>query len=66
MISTIDLDVELLTIRQAKAYLKCSHVFLWKRRNEGKIESVKAGSKVLIPKASIDSYLKIHKKGGVF
>lgn len=50
---------QLLTIKQAQGYLKCSHVFLWKRRNEGKIQTVHAGKKILIPKASIDAYLQL-------
>lgn len=62
MLSTKDLNTELLTIKQAKAYLKCSHVFLWKRRNEGKIQSVHAGKKVLILKSSIDAFLQLDPK----
>jgi len=52
------LNDQLLTIKQATGYLKCSHVFLWKRRLEGKIQTKHAGKKVLIPKASIDAYLQ--------
>lgn len=51
------LNQQLLTIEQAKDYMKCSTVFLWQRRKEGKIKTVHANSKVLIPKASIDAYL---------
>ncbi len=54
---------ELLTIEQAKNYLKCSAVFLWKKRKEGKIKAVNAGKKVLYPKSALDSYLQL-KKGG--
>ena len=50
---------ELLTIEQARQYLKCSAVFLWKRRREGKITAVNAGKKVLYPKSSLDSYLQL-------
>lgn len=57
-----DLDSELLTIKQAKSYLKCSHVFLWKRRKEGKIKAVNAGRKVLLVKASLDAYLNLTGK----
>ena len=57
-----ELNSELLTINQAKEYLKCSHVFLWKRRKENKIKSVNAGKKVLIIKASIDEYLNLKKE----
>lgn len=62
MLSTSDLSTELLTIKQAQSYLKCSHVFLWKRRKEGKIKSVNAGKKVLLSKVSIDAYLKLNKE----
>ena len=62
MLISTDLDKELLTIEQAKAYMKCSHVFLWKRRKEGKIQTVHAGKKVLLPKASIDAYLNLYPK----
>jgi hypothetical protein len=63
MQSTTHLNTELLTINQAKAYLKCSHVFLWKRRKEGLIKSVLLGNKkVLICKASIDAFLKLNHK----
>ena len=40
--------------------MKCSHVFLWKRRNEGKIQTIHAGKKVLLTKASNDAYLQIN------
>ena len=60
---TDELNNQLLTIEQAKAYIKCSHVFLWKRRKEGKIQTVHAGKKVLLPKASIDAFLKLKEKG---
>jgi len=56
---------ELLTISQAAKYLKCSTVFIWKRRKEGKLESVGAGKKILIRMSSIDAYLN-QKKGGMF
>lgn len=62
MFNTTNLNTELLTISQAKEYLKCSHVFLWKRRKEGKIKSVNAGKKVLIVKASVDEYLNLNSK----
>ncbi|SFP92284.1 Helix-turn-helix domain-containing protein [Parafilimonas terrae] len=62
MLNTTNLNEDLITIAQAKGYLKCSHVFLWKRRKEGKIKSVNAGKKVLIVKASIDEYLNLHSK----
>lgn len=43
-------------------YLKCSQVFLWKRRKEGKIKSVNAGKKVLIVKSSVDEFLNNKNK----
>lgn len=58
--NTDTLNQQLLTIKQAKAYMKCSHVFLWKRRREGKIITVHAGKKILLPKASIDAYLQFN------
>ena len=54
------INQQLLTIKQAQGYMKCSHVFLWKRRNEGKIQTIHAGKKVLLTKASIDAYLQIN------
>jgi hypothetical protein len=62
MTTTTNLETELLTINQAKSYMKCSHVFLWKRRKEGLIKTINAGKKVLIPKSSIDAYLKINQQ----
>ena len=56
------LSTELLTIKQAQDYMKCSHVFLWKKRKEGLIKTIHAGKKVLLPKSSLDSYLKIEKE----
>ncbi|HMT75793.1 MAG TPA: helix-turn-helix domain-containing protein [Chitinophagaceae bacterium] len=55
---------ELMTDEQAREYLKCSSVFLWKRRKEGKIKAVNAGKKILYPKSSLDSYLQLKTKGG--
>jgi hypothetical protein len=52
---------ELLTSEQAKDYLKCSSVFLWKKRKEGKIQAVNAGKKVLYPKSTLDSFLHLKK-----
>lgn len=62
MLNITEINAELLTISQAREYLKCSHVFLWKRRKEGKIKSVNAGKKVLIIKSSIDEYLNLYPK----
>lgn len=53
---------ELLTDQQAKEYLKCSSVFLWKKRKEGKIKAVNAGKKVLYPKSSLDRFLQLKTK----
>ncbi|MBD0332749.1 MAG: helix-turn-helix domain-containing protein [Chitinophagaceae bacterium] len=50
---------ELYTDPQARAYLKCSSVFLWKKRKEGKIKAVNAGKKLLYPKSSLDNYLQL-------
>ncbi|MBK8808674.1 MAG: helix-turn-helix domain-containing protein [Bacteroidales bacterium] len=55
---------ELFTDAQARKYLKCSSVFLWKRRKEGKIIAVNAGKKILYPKSSLDSYLQLKTTGG--
>jgi hypothetical protein len=54
---------ELFTDQQARKYLKCSSVFLWKKRKEGKITAVNAGKKVLYPKSALDNFLQL-KKGG--
>ena len=50
---------ELFTDEQARKYLKCSGVFLWKRRKEGKIPAVNAGKKILYPKSGLDKYLQL-------
>jgi excisionase family DNA binding protein len=55
---------ELLTDEQAREYLKCSSVFLWKKRKEGKIRAVNAGKKVLYPKSNLDGYLQLKTKKG--
>lgn len=55
---------ELYTLDEAKKYMKCSSVFLWKKRKEGKINAVNAGKKVLYPKSSLDSYLQLKTKRG--
>ena len=57
-----ELSLQLLTIKQTQEYMKCSHVFIWNRRNEGLIETVRAGRKILIPKASIDKFLQLNKE----
>lgn len=49
----------LMTVEEASQYLKCSQVFLWKKRKEGKIIAVNAGKKVLYPKSSLDAYLQL-------
>lgn len=54
---------ELMTDEQAREYLKCSSVFLWKKRKEGKIKAVNAGKKILYPKSNLDNFLQL-KKGG--
>jgi hypothetical protein len=53
---------ELFTGEQAMDYMKCSSVFLWKKRKEGKISAVNAGKKVLYPKSSLDQYLQLKNK----
>ncbi len=53
---------DLFTTEQATDYLKCSSVFLWKRRKEGKIAAVNAGKKILYPKSSLDNYLQLKTK----
>lgn len=53
---------ELFTDEQAREYLKCSSVFLWKKRKEGKITAVNAGKKVLYPKSVLDCYLQLKTK----
>lgn len=53
---------ELFTDQQAKDYLKCSSVFLWKKRKEGKIKALNAGKKLLYPKSSLNDYLQLKAK----
>ena len=53
---------ELYTDAEAKKYLKCSSVFLWKKRKEGKIKAVNAGKKLLYPKSVLDNYLQLKRK----
>jgi excisionase family DNA binding protein len=55
---------KLLTYNEAAAYMRCSKVFIWKRRKEGKLAFIRAGSKVLFQKSAIDSYLNINNRGG--
>ena len=55
---------ELLTIEQARQYLKCSAVFLWKKRKEGKIKAVNAGKKVLYSKSELNNYVQLNPKRG--
>lgn len=59
-----ELSKELLTCNQAAEYLKCSLVFLWQKRKDGTLKYVKAGSKILIKKSSIDEFLGLDKKEG--
>lgn len=54
----------LLTYDEAAAYMRCSKVFIWRRRKEGKLAFIQAGSKVLFQKSAIDAYLNIPKQGG--
>ena len=53
---------ELLTTTEAAKYLRCSSVFLWKKRKEGLIKTVNAGTKVLFPKSSLIAFLQITKE----
>ena len=62
MINNIQLKDQLLTIKQAQGYMKCSHVFLWKQRKAGLIQTIHAGKKVLLPKSSLDNYLQLNKE----
>jgi hypothetical protein len=55
---------ELFTEQQAEEYCKCSAVFLWKKRKEGKINAVNAGRKILYPKSSLDCFLQLKTKKG--
>jgi hypothetical protein len=55
---------ELLTDEQAREYLKCSSVFLWKKRKEGKIKALNAGKKILYPKSNLDNYIQLKTKKG--
>jgi excisionase family DNA binding protein len=48
---------KLLTLKEASAYMRVSEVFIYIRRKEGAIKSIKAGKKVLIRKSDIDAYL---------
>lgn len=54
-----NINTELLTLSQTKEYMKCSYAFIWLKRKEGRIQSVNAGKKVLVVKASIDAFLKL-------
>ena len=56
------LNDQLLTVRQAAEYLKCSTVFIYLRRKEGKIKALTVGTKkVLIPKESLDCFIKLNE-----
>lgn len=62
MLNTSTINNDLLTIKMAEAYMKCSHVLLWRLRKQGLIKTVMAGKKILITKSSIDAYLQIDTK----
>lgn len=53
---------QLLTLNEAAQYLRVSVVFLWQKRKEGAIQSIKAGKKVLIRKSAIEAYLQANTK----
>lgn len=53
---------ELMTDPQARQYLKCSSVFLWKQRKAGKIKAVSAGKKILYQKSELDNFLQLKRK----
>lgn len=55
---------QLLTVNEVAAYMRCSRVFIWKIRKDGKLNCLKAGKKVLFQKSAIDSYLNIQPQGG--
>jgi hypothetical protein len=52
-------DDELFTDKEATQYMKCSSVFLWKKRKQGAIVAVHAGKKILYPKSSLDNFLRL-------
>lgn len=52
----------LLTLNEAAAYMRCSRVFIWKQRKDGKLKSLSAGKKVLFQKSAIDSYLNLKEE----
>ena len=56
------LSERLLTIKQAADYLKCSKVYIYLKRREGKIETITLSKKkVLITKESLDAFLVSHE-----
>lgn len=52
----------LLTYEEASEYMRCSKVFLWRRKKEGKLKAVTAGKKVLFRRSDIDAYLNLNAK----
>ena len=50
----------LLTLDEAAEYMRCSKVFIWHRRKEGKLKAIQAGRKVLFQRSAIDSFLNIN------
>ena len=51
----------LLTYDEAADYMRCSKVFIWKQRRDGKLKAVMAGRKVLFQRSAIDDFLKINQ-----
>jgi excisionase family DNA binding protein len=60
----IDPSDRLLTLDEAADYMRCSKVFIWYRRKEGKLIAIRAGKKVLLKRSEIDAYLNNSKEGG--
>ncbi len=53
---------KLFTVEEAAKYLNISTVTLWRKHNEGKIESIRSGRLNLYTKAALDNFLTKNKK----
>lgn len=62
MQASATLQGRLITNKEAAAYMRCSTVFLWKMRKEGRLRSLSAGKKVLYEKSELDTFLN-NKEG---
>ena len=49
---------DLMTLKEAAEYLRCSKVSIWRKRKNGQLIGIKAGGKILFKKNSVEAYLE--------